>query len=78
MDFYYCKSTAQGKSVEAKNPKMAAELFINEMLRNCYKFKLKKVSEASAKAQPDYSVSVNKSGEQKIYYFQYTSLKPKR
>ncbi|MCR5213684.1 MAG: hypothetical protein K6E10_04655 [Eubacterium sp.] len=74
---FFCKSTADGKQVIAKNHKDAATKFINEMLMNCYKFKLKKVSEAAAKAEPDFSVSVNMVGETKLVYFQYTSLKPK-
>lgn len=74
---FYCKSTADGRQIVAKNHKDAAEKFVNEMLHNCYKFKLKKVSEGVAKSEPDYSVQVSIAGEDKIQYFQYSSLKPK-
>lgn len=74
---FYCKSTAEGKQLLAKNHKDAAESFVNEMLHNCYKFKLKKVSEAVAKKEPDYSVQVSVVGDSKIVWFQYSSLQPK-
>ena len=74
---FFCKSTADGKQIIAKNHKDAANKFINELLMNCYKFKLKKVSEGTAKSEPDFSVSVNMVGEARTIYFQYSSLKPK-
>ena len=77
MSTFYCKSTAEGGQVVAKNHKDAAEKFVNEMLHNCYKFKLKKVSEGVAKKEPDYTVQVSVAGDDKIQFFQYSSLKPK-
>ena len=74
---FYCKSTAVERSINAKNAKQAADIFVNEMLMNCYKFKLKKVTEGTAKLSPDFSVAVSIPGESKITYFQYTNLKPK-
>ncbi len=78
MNMFFCKSTAVEKSMMAKNPKDAAEKFVNDILHNCYKFKLKKVSERGAKEAPDFTVTVNVVGENKPTYFQYSSLKPKR
>lgn len=77
MKMFYCKSTATGKQLTAKNHKDAATIFVDEMLHYCYKFKLKKVNEKAAKNEPDYTVSVSVVGEDKFQYFQYSSLTPK-
>ncbi|MBR6403515.1 MAG: hypothetical protein IKS48_09055 [Eubacterium sp.] len=74
---FYCKSTAAGKQLMAKNHKDAATNFVDEMLHYCYKFKLKKVNERTAKKEPDYTIEVSIVGEDKIQYFQYSSLTPK-
>ena len=78
LDYYFCKSTATGKQVQAKNHKDAAEKFVNEILMNCYKFKLKKVNERGAKEAPDYTVEINKLGETKKVFFQYVNMKLKK
>ena len=77
MNMFYCKSTASGKQLMAKNHKDAAINFVDEMLHYCYKFKLKKVNEKKKKKEPDYTVEVSIVGEDKIQYFQYSSLTPK-
>ena len=77
MGMYFCKSTSDGKSMAAKNPKAAAEEFIDQALMGLYKFKLKKVTQGKYKESPDITVVVTDSSSGKEYYFQYTSLKLK-
>ena len=77
MGMYFFFFSSDGKSMAAKNPKAAAEEFIDQALMGLYKFKLKKVTAGKAKEAPDLSVVVTDSSSGKEYYFQYTSLKRK-
>ncbi len=74
---FHCKSTSTAMLIDAKNSKDAAQQFVDEMMHNLYKIKLKKCNEHEKRKFPDTTITVVKEGTGKEEYFQYTSMIPK-
>ncbi|MBR6217011.1 MAG: hypothetical protein IKQ63_00640 [Eubacterium sp.] len=75
---FLCKSTSTSMLIDSKNSKDAAQEFVDEMMHNLYKVKLKKCNEREKNKFPDTTVTVTKAdGSGKEEYFQYTSMIPK-
>ncbi len=75
---YTCKSTGTTMVIDAKNPKDAAQQFVDEIMKNLYTVKLKKCTAISMKRFPDSTVTViEQGGSGKELYFQYTSMMPR-
>ena len=75
---YTCRSTSTSMLIDAKNPKDAAQQFVDELMHNLYTIKLKKCNYLAMKKFPDTTIIVAKeSAPDKEEFFQYTSMKAK-
>ncbi|SEG22814.1 hypothetical protein SAMN04487934_11144 [Eubacterium ruminantium] len=75
---FNCRSTSTSMVIDAKHAKDAAQEFVDEMMHNLYKVKLKKCSAMEMRKFPDTTITVTKAdGSGKEEYFQYTSMIPK-
>ena len=75
---YNCKSTSTSMIIDARNPKDAAQQFVDELMHGLYKVKIKKCNVLAMRKFPDTTIVVTEvGGSGKEIYFQYTSMMPK-
>lgn len=75
---FVCKSTSTSMVIDSKNPKDAAQEFVDWMMQGMYTVKLKKCNEREKNKFPDTTITVCREDKpDKEEYFQYTSMMPK-